>query len=73
MPTHSFVSARAERHLRGVGTSFFFCCVRDCGAHVHTHSQRCHRILPSEVHRRPSITAAGQRNDTANCAAVRGQ
>lgn len=73
MPTHSFVSARAERHPRGVGTSVFFCCVRDCGAHVRTHTHRDVGILPSEVHHRPSITAAGQRNDTANCAAVRGQ
>lgn len=72
MPTHSFVSARAERHPRGVGTSVFFVvCVivgRMC-----THTHRDVGILPSEVHRRPSITAAGQRNDTANCAAVRGQ
>lgn len=38
MPTHSFVSARAERHPRGVGTSVFFVvCVIVGRMCTHTH------------------------------------
>lgn len=66
MPTHSFVHTRAERHPQADTGSR-----ASEGVHVQTHTENV--TTSSEVHHYPSITGAGQQNDTANCAAVVGQ